>query len=75
MKNQIRYCWLDPNLTFSSSWSEAQHDRLFTQKDLDAAAKKGWRIVKYQIVVGQDFEFPNQSHLALTSGGNIKLKK
>ena len=42
---------------------------------LKTAKEKGWRIMKYFIEVGEDFEFPTQSHLAHTANGNIKRKK
>jgi hypothetical protein len=63
-----------PDHTFSASWSEVQHARLFTDYSEKVAKEKGWRIMKYMIIVGEDFEFPNQSHLAHTAKGNIKVK-
>jgi len=74
MKNVVRYCWILPDFSFSGSWSEIVHNRIMDEYTINSAKKKGYRIMKYMIVEGEDFELPTQSHLALTKKGNIKKK-
>ena len=58
----IRYCWLSPELGFSGSWTEKEHNSLeegLTQKEIEVGLKNGWRLIKYEIQ-GNDFKFePN----------------
>lgn len=75
MQNPIRYCWMMPDFTFSSSWSQEEHDRIIDPYMLRVAKEKGWRIMKYVIDHGNDFELPNQSFLAQNNKGNFKRKK
>lgn len=74
-KNPLRYCWIMPDLTFSGSWSQEEHERFFNDYMLKVAREKGWRIMKYFVELGEDFEFPNQSFLAHTANANIKRRK
>lgn len=74
-KNQVRYCWIQPDHTFSSSWDQATHERIIDEYMLKVASEKGWRIMKYWIEHGEDFEFPNESFLAHKANGDIKIKK
>ena len=75
MTNQTQYCWIMPDHTFSDSWSQEQHERFIDPYMIKVAKEKGWRIMKYVIEVGENFSFPNQSHLAHTVQGNIKRRK
>lgn len=60
-KTKIRYCYLKPDLSFSDSWDEESHKRDFTGLDLEGYMKSkdgdGWRLIKFEVVIGDDFEF------------------
>lgn len=63
MESKIRYCWLSPDLKFSDSWSEEEHEECLDEKAIGYGLDNGWRLIRYEIV-GNDFEF--QDSMILT---------
>ena len=61
---KVRYCWLTPELDFSASWDEKEHKEFFNRDRITKLAnEKGWRLIKYEVLVGEDFEFPYKAKL------------
>lgn len=61
--SKVRYCWLTPELDFSLSWSEEDHEKFFDKDMQEKANKENWRLIKYEVLTGQDFEFPYGARL------------
>ena len=57
------YCWLNINDgKFSNSWGE--NDMKYIDKEmLSIANKDGWKLIKYQCLTDEKFEFYNQMQL------------
>lgn len=54
---QYRYVWINLNKgEFSNSWDEQTH-KLLSKKLLDEIALRGWKLIKYQCLNDEDFEF------------------
>ena len=61
--SSIRYCWLTPELDFSGSWTEEEHIEFFNDDRRKEAHQKNWRLIKYEVLTGNKFEFPYKSRL------------
>ncbi len=54
------YVWVNlENGKFSNSWTQDEHLRLFTEKDLEDHQKKSpeWKLITYECVTDKDFMF------------------
>lgn len=59
----FRYCWLNINDgKFSNSWSE-EDMKYIDDEMLSIANKDGWKLIKYQCLTDENFEFYNQMQL------------
>lgn len=59
----FRYCWLNINDgKFSNSWSE-EDMKYIDDEMLSMANKDGWKLIKYQCLTDENFEFYNQMQL------------
>ena len=59
----FRYCWLNINDgKFSNSWSE-EDMKYIDDEMLSIANKDGWKLIKYQCLTDEKFEFYNQMQL------------
>jgi len=64
-----RYVYLNPEKgTFSNSWTQAEQDMYskdpeINEKLLKEAKEKGYKIIKYECLNDDDFEFFNQMKL------------
>lgn len=56
MSEQSRYCWLTNDYEFSNSWDEEDHEHV-DQDMIDRADKMGWKLIKYECLNDEDFEF------------------
>jgi len=62
--SQFKYVWLDLNTgEFSNSWSEEQYPNAIDEEMLKTATDKHWKLIKYQCVNEQEFEFYNRMKL------------
>jgi len=68
----IRYCYIKPDLSFSGSWSEKDHKQFFTKELEELVTKGGYRVMKYEVVLGKDFEFPYESTLISTPKQDVE---
>lgn len=59
----VKYVWLNPETgKFSNSWQESTYP--FADTDtLIKAAKDGWKLIKYECLNDENFEFMNQMKL------------
>ena len=59
----FRYCWLNINDgKFSNSWSE-EDMKYIDDEMLSIANKDGWKLIKYECLTDEKFEFYNQMQL------------
>lgn len=59
----FKYCWLNINDgKFSNSWSE-EDMKYIDDEMLSIANKDGWKLIKYQCLTDEKFEFYNQMQL------------
>ncbi len=63
MKNEKKYVWLSPDLSFSQSFSEEEYKKHLNDDYIKEATLKGWRLIRHQVVFGKDFDFPFDSIL------------
>ncbi len=57
------YVWLNIETgKFSNSWTEEEHRRYFTQKELDEHHEKQptWKLISYECVTDPQFLFNNR---------------
>ncbi len=56
----FRYVWLNiSDGKFSNSWDEETH-KLIDNEMLEIAKKDGWKLIKYQCINDDKFEFYNR---------------
>ena len=56
-KTHYKYCWLNKqDGRFSGSWKE-EDTKLIDKEILDIATKDNWRLIKFQCINDDDFEF------------------
>jgi hypothetical protein len=71
--NIIRYCWLNINNgEFSNSW-DIDSMKYIDRDMLKLAKEDGWKLIKYECLTDDDFEFYNKMQLG--SMKSIKTKK
>ena len=59
----FRYCWLNINDgKFSNSWEEKDM-KYIDNEMLSIANKDGWKLIKYECLTDDKFEFYNQMQL------------
>lgn len=57
---EFKYVWLEiATGKFSNSWDEKENE-LVDQEILDIAKKDGWKLIKYQCLTDDNFEFYNR---------------
>lgn len=57
---EFRYVWLNINDgKFSNSWDEETH-LLVDDEMLEIAERDGWKLIKYQCLTDEKFEFYNR---------------
>ncbi len=62
-KTHFKYCWLDQkDGKFSNSWEE-ETMKYIDKGILDMADKDRWKLIKYQCINDDDFEFHNLMQL------------
>lgn len=57
------YVWLNlENGKFSNSWTQEEHDKYFTEKEIEYHQKKdpAWKLITYECVSDKEFLFTNR---------------
>ena len=59
----IYYVWLNlENGNFSNSWTQEEHDKYFTDRDLEEHHKDNpnWKLIRYESLSDKEFMFTNR---------------